>query len=125
MQTQNCINHLVTFTSGDENIVTVDESGVIFGHNPGRAVITATAASGITAECIVNVHTANVLTLPSNTTVIEEAAFSGLTSVDIIVLPDSVIEIADDAFVGSDIVISAPEGSYAKTWSIEHGIPTK
>lgn len=125
MRTQNCINHLITFTSSDENVATVDETGVVSAHHPGTTVITATAASGITAECIVNVHTANVLTLPSNTTVIEEAAFSGLTSVDIIVLPDTVIEIADDAFVGSDIVISAPEGSYAKTWAIEHGIPIK
>ena len=35
-------------------------------------------------------------------------------------IPESVTSIADDAFSGSNIIIVAPDGSYAITWAQDH-----
>ena len=56
MRTQNCVNHLVAFTSSDESIATVDETGMVYGVSHGTVTITATAASGVTASAEVQVH---------------------------------------------------------------------
>ena len=56
MRTQNCVNHLVTFTSSDESIATVDETGSVHGLSHGTVIITATAASGVSATTEVQVH---------------------------------------------------------------------
>ena len=46
----------------------------------------------------------------------------GYSSVREIVLPASVTYIAEDAFVGcGQVIFSAPDGSYAHTWAVEHG----
>ena len=63
-----------------------------------------------------------VLTLPANLTKIESEAFSGLTSVDAVRVPETVVEIADDAFEGSDIIIIAPEGSYVLQWAEDNDV---
>ena len=122
MRTQSCVNHLVTFSSSDETVATVSETGAVTAHALGTATITATAASGVSAECAVNVRAANVLTLPASTTAIESEAFANLPSVDRIVIPATVTSIADDAFSGSNITIVAPADSYAANWAAEHNI---
>ena len=38
-------------------------------------------------------------------------------------MTEAVKAIAPDAFAGSDMVIVAPEGSYAEEWAEEHGMP--
>lgn len=48
MQSQSCVNHLLTFSSSDESIVTIDENGIIHILDEGEAIITAKAASGVT-----------------------------------------------------------------------------
>ena len=62
-----------------------------------------------------------VLTLPASTTVISGRAFAGLVSADAVRIGASVNQIADDAFDGSDVVIIAPEGSYAYSWAVQNG----
>ena len=120
--TQRCVNHLVTFTSSDETVATVDEDGKVHGISLGTATITAASRSGKTASCTVTVREARILTLPTGTAVIESEAFAGLTNVDIIILPAGVISIADDAFKNSEVLIKAPAGSYAYQWALDHGM---
>lgn len=64
----------------------------------------------------------NVLTLPDSLVSIESEAFAGLTSVDAVRIPAGVTQIADNAFDGTDLVIIAPDSSYAAQWAEEHGI---
>ncbi len=47
----------VTWTSSDENVVSVDANGVVTAHNPGQAVITATSAldKTMSATCAITV----------------------------------------------------------------------
>jgi|GEM_PF-6710226 len=53
----NASNKIVTWTSSDKNIVSVDENGYINAKKPGTAVITATTADGgFTAACTVTVQ---------------------------------------------------------------------
>ncbi|MBQ8646849.1 MAG: Ig-like domain-containing protein, partial [Oscillospiraceae bacterium] len=51
MRSDSCVNQLVTFTSSDTGIATVDAFGCVKGFKPGSATITATADSGVTATC--------------------------------------------------------------------------
>lgn len=48
-------NKLVTFTSNNEKVATVDENGMVYPQDKGIATITATASNGITASCEVSV----------------------------------------------------------------------
>ncbi len=123
MRTQSCVNRLITFTSSDETVVTVDASGFLKAIGVGQATVTATSASGVTATCSVTVTAANRLVIPAGTTTIESEAFANLPFVDIVEMCNHVTSIADDAFSGSDITISAPSGSYAETWALAHGVP--
>lgn len=45
----------ITYTSHDENIVSVDANGIIYGNNYGTTVISASTPDGITAQCIATV----------------------------------------------------------------------
>ena len=45
----------VTFTSSNENVARVYNSGEVYGRNPGSAVITAATENGLTASCQVTV----------------------------------------------------------------------
>ncbi len=51
----NAVNNALTWTSSNEYVATVDENGKITAVGSGDAVITATAANGVNAECNVNV----------------------------------------------------------------------
>lgn len=53
------INKLVTFSSSNENIATVDQAGCIRAVGPGTATITVTATSGVSATCTVEVLACN------------------------------------------------------------------
>ena len=64
-----------------------------------------------------------ILTLPSGLTSIESEAFAGLTSAEAVRIPDTVSEIAEDAFDNSNVIILATEGSYALQWAVEHDKP--
>ena len=45
----------ITWTSSDEAVATVDANGVVTAVAPGTATITATAANGVSATCVVTV----------------------------------------------------------------------
>ena len=63
----------LTWKSSDENIVTVDENGIIKGIKNGKAIITVTTPNGKTATCTVEVVNDSVdvkkinLSVPKNT----------------------------------------------------------
>ena len=129
MRTQNCVNHLVTFTSSDETIAAVDENGLVTPSKPGTVTITATADSGVSASCTVIVtdlaYTFSIL--PTGLNMIEEEAFAGLAFEAVIIpegciligprafadcvnlvyirIPASMTEIAEDAFEGCPNVL--------------------
>ena len=46
---------IITWTSSDEAVATVDANGVVTSVAPGTATITATAANGVSATCVVTV----------------------------------------------------------------------
>jgi len=50
----------VTWTSSDDSIATVDQTGLVTGVKPGTATITATTINGLTAECSVEVLDDNI-----------------------------------------------------------------
>ena len=47
----------IIWASSDESIAKVDEKGVVTGIKDGKAIITATAVTGLTATCVVTVGT--------------------------------------------------------------------
>ena len=48
-------NQLVTFSSSNKSVATVDENGVVTAIAEGTVTITATAANGVSASCTINV----------------------------------------------------------------------
>ena len=122
MRSQSCENHLVSFTSSDAAIATVDENGMIHGISAGDVNVTATAIndSDITATIMVTVREPSILTLPTFLKTIESQAFAELHEVDLIIIPGSVTSISDDAFLKTDAVLSVVKGTYAESWADEH-----
>lgn len=66
MRTQSCVNHLVTFTSSDETVATVNASGLVTALKPGTAKITATAESGVSAALEIKVKDVEPESLPGD-----------------------------------------------------------
>lgn len=60
-----------------------------------------------------------VFSIPQSVKIIEAEAFVGIGA-DRIIIPDSIVEIAADAF-SKGVTIVTPAGSYAETWAIENG----
>ena len=56
MGAQHCENQLVAFASSDETVATVDAGGTVTAVGPGTATITAAAANGVSASCVVIVE---------------------------------------------------------------------
>lgn len=116
-------NKLVTFSSSDPSVATVDQKGNIQTIKAGTVTITATAANGVTASKTLTVEAIqHILSLPVHLGEIESEAFAGLTAVEAVRIPEDVYYIADDAFAGSDVIILTPENSYAAQWAKDHGM---
>jgi len=116
-------NKLITFSSSNTSVATVDQQGNIKTLKAGTVTIKATAANGVTASKTLTVKAIQrILSLPANLGEIENEAFAGLTAVEAIRIPEGVYYIADDAFTGTNIIILAPEGSYAANWASHHGM---
>jgi len=143
---QSFVNKLVSFSSSDESMLTVDESGRVTAAAPGTAVVTAIADSGVSAECTVTVRNPEVILLPADLTAIEAEAFVNVDAEKIVIpdgcvsigsrafadcgrlclieIPGTVTEIAADAFENcSGLTISAPSGSPAEAFALAAGIP--
>jgi len=58
----------VTWTSSDENIATVDETGLVRTFHAGEAIITATDAAGNTDSCTINVIKVAYITIDDTPT---------------------------------------------------------
>lgn len=54
----NCSNTDIKYLSSDENVVTVDDNGVLIAKSAGEAIITATTVNNISATCRVIVNVA-------------------------------------------------------------------
>ena len=140
------VNRLVTFASSDENVASMTADGIVTAKQPGTATITATASSGVSAGCTITVHAVQKLILPALIQSIEEEAFAG-TAAEIVILPegcasigarafadsaaltsvympDSVTDIADNAFTGSDgVAFRCASDNAAAAYARAHGIP--
>lgn len=114
----------VVFGSLNPSVASVHD-GLVAAEGAGTARITASVGNGVSAVCKVVVvgEFTSILILPEDLTTIGAEALSGLESAEAVRIPESVGEIADDAFDNSSIVILAPEGSYAVQWAEAHGVP--
>ena len=144
--TQNFVNKLVSFASSNDSIVSVDKNGIVTAHRAGKVTITASALSGVTAKCVVVVPDLSVLELPASAKQVSADAFrscaadvvvlpSGCESIGVcafadcvnlvyIQIPQSVTEIAENAFAGcNQLKIICGEGSYAQKYAQSHKIP--
>ena len=136
------------FSSDNPDAVTVDENGNLTAVGTGTATITVRGdtlyGEGIQKSITVTAwQVENVLKLPTMVMEIEEEAFSGnetvnavilgdrvssigsrafadMTGLKMIAIPDSVQEIAGDAFENSQVILVCSEGSYAWNWAEEH-----
>lgn len=53
---ENATDKAITWTSSDEKVATVDANGLVTAVANGTATITATAANGVKAECVITVN---------------------------------------------------------------------
>ena len=92
-------NKLITFSSSDDNIVTINPKGVVCGIASGTAIVTATASNGKEASIIIEVSSdsQDITILPSDLTIIEAEAFAG-TSCKAVILPEGCVSIGNRAF---------------------------
>ena len=76
----------------------------------------------LTAACVVItcIASANVLRLPEQTRRIESMAFAGIQT-DYVLFPESIQDIAEDAFIDASFVGVGKNGIYAQTWCQNHG----
>ena len=101
-------NKLVTFTSSDESILTVNSDGVVSGKTGGFATVTVAAHNGVSAS--VSIAVMDII-LPAETREIGAEAFAGVKD-KLIYIPVSVTSIAEDAF-DSSVTILCSADSYA------------
>lgn len=72
----------LTWSSSDPSVATVDEAGVVTGHKVGSAIVTATAASGVSGTCTVTVKKpSQTLTLDANDLTLEVGITHQLTAI--------------------------------------------
>ena len=139
------MNKLVSFASSNPDVASVDANGIVTAHAAGAVTITATADSGISAECIIVVSMPNTLNLPASTNQVQseafltcaaemvilpagcesigERGFANCANLAFVYIPESVTSIAEDAFNGCvSLKIICAEGSYAQEYAQRHGI---
>ena len=87
---ENTTNKNLTWTSTNEKVATVDESGIITAKRPGTAIIIVTTNNGLTAKCEVIVYDpiilAKTITLDKTNLELESGKSSKLTA---IILPEN------------------------------------
>lgn len=107
MRTQSCINNLISFTSSNDSIAIVNESGVVYPVGLGVAKITAKADSGIEDTCTVIVLPQGDYTIrfPDGLTIIDDAAFEDNDSIVTVTIPQSCSSIGAYAFSGCDRLV--------------------
>ena len=125
-------NRLITFTSSDESVLTVDRSGLVTAVYPGTAEVTATADSGVTAVIQLTVKCREHLVIvdPAVPPTEEESGCTegshcgrcgeifaeqreipALNTLSVMKLPAGLIEIEEEAFVGLACeAVIIPEG---------------
>lgn len=140
------VNQLIAFTTSDTAVATVSAEGLVTVHSPGSATITATAASGVSAVCTITAKGYLTLTLPAELTAISdeslmntgaeavlipagctaigEKAFAGSPRLLAVYMPDSIADIAANAFDGCEsIKFICDSDNAAARYAREHGIP--
>ena len=92
-------NKTLTWSSSDENVVTVSADGTVTMTGYGTAQISVITHNGLTDICQVECmnHPSTTLALPAALTRIEAEAFMGVTA-KVIIVPASVTEIRSRAF---------------------------
>ena len=137
------------YTSSDEAVAIVDEAGLVTAIAPGSCTIAATFVNfdGSTVQCTSTIRVENytVLTLPASLSVIEDSAFEGIATQEVIIpagciqignyafrncsnlikihIPASVTNISWNAFSGcTNMTIYAPAGSTAADFAKAMGI---
>ncbi len=139
----------MVFTSSKTSVVSVDEEGRLTANAAGTATITVAPEGGSLAlTCIVTVENlesklnlpgmlkvvseeafagnanADVLGLSEGLTQIDKRAFADMTELKQVHLPESIMQIAENAFEGSEaVVIICPKDSAAQAYAEEMNIP--
>lgn len=136
---------VITWTSSNEAILTVDVEGNITPVSPGIASVTAKVGTS-TAECQVIVHSDAVIEVPENTTLIDAEAFADTSIVEVIlpkglltigestfancaalrivIVPDTVTSIAANAFDGCEnVTLLCVSGSAGEAFAIDSELP--
>lgn len=96
-----------------------------------KAVKFPAALKGIAIYAFEYCTSIEEITIPDGTLSIETAAFSNLDALKKVTIPASVTFISDTAFRGcknlntGELVIIAPEGSYAYNWAVKNNISVK
>ncbi len=76
----------------------------------------------VEAEAFQGVEYVAEIVLGTHTERIEDKAFANMSGLKKITIPDSVIYIAENAFLGTDAIICCNQGSYAQQYAYAHGI---
>lgn len=102
METQYCENHLVTFSSSNEFVATVDsETGLVHAQNPGTVIISASSHSNQSASVALRIEFdlkgLEIFNLPTDLKEIEEEAFAG-SSCQAVIIPRGCRSIGKRAF---------------------------
>ena len=131
-----------TWTSSNANVASV-ANGVVTAHNEGTATITVNV-SGVTASMLVTVtKIEGLMILPASLTVIGQEAFTGIKAKYVVVpatvteiganafdncpggmsveITSSSIDIDEDAFGDTSVVIVCPDGSPAMEFAVANG----
>jgi len=131
----------ILWSSGNENVAKV-ENGLVTAVGPGLTEITAQYDEDTLAKCTVLVRSRDAMTLPPFLQMIEEEAFAGMPIREVILpegiaqigakafascgqlslceLPESLTQIAPDAFEKS-VLFLCREGTYAHEFAVNNG----
>ena len=144
------INDVVTWSSSDTSVASVDEHGVITANSSGTATITAKSAGEFSADCAVRVEddvpiyeetiklpesihiieeeafadtSASVFIIPSGAEKISSNAFAGCDNLKLLYIPDSMLVIEDQIFddTGNVTIVCHPD-TIAEKWTIRHNL---